>query len=82
MTKEGDLAHGSFFLLVDGERYAEKEGYYGEENGAPATSATITVQLSAGQLVSVQNVGSLLVYGTYARTYIQSWFTGHLLYAL
>ena len=82
MTKEGNDYHGSFFFLVDEVRYAEKDGLYGGSNEAPASSATINLQLNAGQLVRIENIGSTLVYGTFAEGYIQSWFTGHLLYAL
>ena len=82
MNKEGNEYNGSFYFLVDETRYAEKDGVSGGSNEAPASSATINVQLNAGQLVRIENVGSTLVYGTFGEGYIQSWFTGHLLYAL
>ena len=67
---------------MDEVRYAEKDGLYGGSNEAPSSSATINLQLSAGQLVRIENFGSTLVYGTFEEGFLQSWFTGHLLYAL
>ena len=82
MNKEGNEYNGSFYFLVDEIRYAEKDGHSGDSNQAPASSATINLQLNAGQLVRIENVGSTLLYGTHAEGFVQSWFTGHLLYAL
>ena len=81
MNKEGNEYNGSFYFLVDEVRYAEKDGVSGGSNEAPASSATINLQLNAGQLVRIENVGSTLLYGTHAEGFVQSWFTGHLLYA-
>ena len=82
MNKEGNEYNGSFYFLVDEVRYAEKDGVSGGSNEAPASSATVNLQLNAGQLVRIENVGSTLIYSTHAEGFVQSRFTGHLLYAL
>ena len=47
----------------------------------PTASFTINIQLTAGQVVKVENDNSASVTGTNSG-YINSWFTGHMLYAL
>ena len=71
-----------FLNFVFNWKYAEKDGVSGGSNEAPASSATVNLQLNAGQLVRIENVGSTLIYSTHAEGFVQSWFTGHLLYAL
>ena len=82
MNKEGNQYYGSFYLLVDEVRYAYKDAYFGNDNGAPSGSATINIELTAGQVVRIENIGSTTIYGTDSSGFIYSWFTGHLLYAL
>ena len=81
VNKEGNLGEGSFYFLVDEVRYAFKETYVSTDC-CPAGSATINLQLTAGQIVKVQNDISTLLYGTNTEEGSKSWFTGHLLYAL
>ena len=86
VTKRSDASEADFWIVVDSVRYAYSEintGGMGEELGSerPTGSFTINIQLTAGQVVQVQNDNSELVYGT-TSGYIQSWFTGHMLYAL
>ncbi len=80
ITKHGDFYDGSFYLLVDGQRFAFIEAH--NSNNTPSGSATINLQLTAGQVVQVENSGSNYVQGTSSEGFIESWFTGHLLYAL
>ena len=81
MAKMGNLDEGSVFFLVDGERYA---GLDEQSVGADtaAGTATITIELTAGQIVQTENFESTVVVGTVNDLAIFSWFTGHLLYAL
>ena len=81
VNKEGDSNHGSFYLLVDEERYAYKETWVSTDC-CPAGSATINLELTVGQIVRVENTGSSLLYGTQPGGFMKSWFTAHLLYAL
>ena len=55
---------------------------YTEGDGFPASSSTINLELTAGQIVRVENIVSTEVAGTEFTGVIRSWFTGHLLYAL
>ena len=81
VAKMGNLDEGSVFFLVDGERYA---GLDEQSVGADtaAGTATITIELTAGQIVQTENFESTVVVGTVNDLAIFSWFTGHLLYAL
>ena len=67
---------------MNGERYAvydiEEEGFEQVVQG----SATINIQLTAGQVVQIENILSTKIYGTELSGYVSSWFTGHLLYTL
>ena len=70
-----------FWLLIDEERYVYSAIYtYG--GGTPTGTVTINLELTAGQIVRVENNDSTLIYGTDANGIIQSWFTGFLMYAL
>ena len=64
VNKEGNNYHGSFWLLVDETRYSRKDLYLGDGNETPSGFATINIELTAGQIVRVQNEGSSIVYGT------------------
>lgn len=81
ITKRSDLNRSQFWLLVDQERYAYSS-LYTDSHSTPSDSTTINIQLTAGQLVRVENDYSSLVYGTNSEGYILSWFTGFMLYAL
>ena len=82
MTKEGNDYDGSFYFLVDEVRFAFKDGKTGSGNGAPSGSATINVELMAGQIVRIENDQSTVLYGSHAEGYMYSWFTGYLICAL
>ena len=83
MNKEGNNYDGGFWLLVDEVRFAYKDAQdTSSSNSLPSGSATINVELTAGQIVRVENRGSSLLYGTDAEGFMNSWFTGHLLYGL
>ena len=81
VNKEGNNNQGSFYFLVDEDRYAMKQIYSGGDV-QPASSSTINLELTAGQIVRVENAISTAIYGTDSSGVIRSWFTGHLLYAL
>ncbi len=82
MTKYGNNYHGTFYWLVDADRVAIKDAYFQNSDSQPQGSATITLELQAGQIVRVENFASTRVFGTDDSGLILSWFTGHLLYAL
>ena len=65
MAKYGTDYFGSFYFLVDEVRYAyiEESGSYSRYT-TPFGSATINIELMAGQLVRIENAGSSAVYGT------------------
>ena len=81
MAKIGNEFSGTFYFLVDEVRYAVVEEYT-DDDAWPGGYATINMELSAGQLVRIENVGSTILYGTETDGFYFSWFTGHLLYAL
>ena len=83
VNKSGNEYQGSFYFLVDEVRYANKDLYVGSDVH-PSGSATINVELRAGQLVRIENYGSTVIFGTSddEEGEMYSWFTGHLLYAL
>lgn len=83
VNKSGNEYQGSFYFLVDEVRYANKDLYVGSDVH-PSGSATINVELRAGQIVRIENYGSTVIFGTSddEEGEMYSWFTGHLLYAL
>ena len=81
MVKRGNENIGTFFILVDEVRHVRFNDYGGSDIW-PAGSATINIELTAGQVVRIENVSSTLIARTDSTGYIHSWFTGHLLYAL
>ena len=80
VTKTSNLERSNFWILVDDQRYAGHFLYTADV--PPAGSATIILQLTAGQIVRVENQYSSIIYGTSSDGVILSWFTGHLLYPL
>ena len=81
MVKHGNDYFGPFYFLVDEVRYANVEEYAFNSDYNPAGSGTINIELTAGQVVRIENFRSTAILGTNAAGYIYSWFTGHLLYA-
>ena len=82
MTKNGNNYDGRFHFLVDEAEYALIDmDLVNEGDSTPATTATITLELLAGQVVRIENLGSTTIYGLNGDV-MHSWFTGHLLYAL
>ena len=79
-TKTGNEAHGSFWFLVDNTRVAYVEGFE-PDAPLPRASTTIILELTAGQLVQIENNYSTIIVGTNGLG-MNSWFTGFLLYAL
>ena len=79
VNKEGTDNQGSFYFMVDYDRFAMKQ-IFSTYNDL-ASSSTINLVLTAGQNVQIQNVGSTVIYGIRVGV-LRSWFTGHLLYAL
>ena len=80
VTKKSDQQRSYFWIVVDDERYALYSLY--SAGSQPPGSLTITLELTAGQIVRVENDYSSIIYGTDSAGAIRSWFTGHLLYAL
>ena len=81
VAKEGNDYYGSFYFLVDEVKYAYEDEYTGS-NSTPTGTATINIELTAGQIVRVENRGSSKIGGTDSTGIMLSWFTGHLLYPL
>ena len=81
MVKNGNEYYGTFYFLVDEVRYGYLEGCCSGDP-TPSGSATINIELTAGQVVGVDNIISTVIYGTNPNGFLNSWFTGHLLYAL
>ena len=80
-VKEGINNHGSFWFLVDNTRVA----YVDEPNPDdyhPQGGETITLELTAGQSVRIENQDWTTIYGTDSSGVLRSWFTGFLLYEL
>ena len=81
VSHDDDGGSGIFYFLLDEEQLAQ---YHLQISGAsyPNGAATINLELTAGQIVRIENWGSSTIYGTNSNGLINSWFTGHLLYAL
>ena len=81
VVKRSNENRAYFWLLIDEDRYT-----YNYQNtsgtGNPTGITTINIELTAGQIVRVENDHSSVIYGTDSNGIIQSWFTGFLLYAL
>ena len=80
MAKHGDGDTGTFSFLVDGTLVAVVDEY-NNDGPQPQGTGTITLQLTAGQIVQVGSFVSSVIYGTDVAGYIRTWFTGFLLYA-
>ena len=81
VVKHGNYYSGAFYILVAKMRYAFVNEF-ANTNSIPLGSATISIELTAGQVVRIENDWSTRIYGTDSAGFIYSWFTGHLLYAL
>ena len=78
----GNAYDGRFHFTVDEVEYALFDtDLTNTGDSTPSTFATINVELNAGEIVRIQNLGSTTIYGL-SDGIIRSWFTGHLLYAL
>ena len=77
--KRGNNNKANFRLFVDSQPYTvyALHTYFGE----PGACVTINIQLTAGQVVSVENEHSTVLYGGGGGGY-NSWFSGFLLFAL
>ena len=81
MQKTGDQHSSLLWLLVDKQRFLYG-GIYNTQDDGPNNAITINLQLTAGQIVKVQNSISTRIYGTRSEGDIESWFSGYMLYAL
>ena len=81
MTMYGYDYSGSFYFVVDDARFAFVKEYSPDNDFSPQGSATINMELTAGQIVWIENAVSTTIYGTNDGR-LFSWFTGHLLYTL
>ena len=82
MTKRGNNYDGRFHFLVNEVEYALLDmDLVNEGDSTPTTTATIIMELFAGDVVRIENLGSTTIYGVNGGV-MHSWFTGHLLYAL
>ena len=82
IAKRSNDGRAHFWLLIDEERYFYFNIALDGGSTAPTGTATINIQLTAGQIVRVENNISTLIYGTNSEGIIQSYFTGFLLYLL
>ena len=83
-TRSSD-SQADFWFLIDEVRYVYHDMDYAEDGSAtlnPTGTATINVQLTAGQIVRVENDNSITINGTDASGVINTWFTSYMLYAL
>ena len=81
VQKTGNEFSPLFWLLVDDDRYLNT-GLVLSDDPDPSTSIIINIQLTAGQIVRVENRESTLIFGTSAGGDINSWFTGFMLYEI
>ena len=79
--KNSNSNYENFWFIVDNDRVAYMP-MYEDTDPSPAASATINLELTAGQIVRIESNVSTLIYGTHADGFIYSWFTGFLVYAL
>ena len=80
VTKRGSDFSGTFVFTVDDDAYAAMLTF-SDNDSAPSASATINLELSAGQVVRVENVDSAIIFGTEFGL-VYTWFSGHLLFPL
>ena len=81
MQKTGNEFSLLFWLLIDNDRYLNT-GLVLSDDPDPSTSITINLQLSAGQIVRVENRESTLIFGTSVGGDINSCFTGYMLFVI
>ncbi len=81
MVKNGNNYYGDFWFVVDNNRVAYME-MYEDTDATPTPSATINLELTAGQIVRIESNVSTEIYGTHADGFIFSWFTGFLMFAV
>ena len=81
MTLRGNSAQTSFYLTIDSRPYIYK-GVSFSRDRYPSSSATVSVRLNAGQVVKVVSQNTGTVYGVMGYGEVNSWFCGHLLYAV
>ena len=79
--KRGNNNWANFLLHVDSDPYFVFV-LTTDSHGEPGGCATINLQLTAGQIITVENQHSTVLYGTDSSGIIHSYFTGHMLYAL
>ena len=82
VAKRGFDGRGDFVLLVDEQRYLGTTTYTTNSDAKPTGTATINIELTAGQIVRVENRESTSIFGTSSGGTIQSYFTGYMLYLL
>ena len=82
VQKTGNENSSNLWLLVDEARFMFC-GFVIDNDPGPSNSITINIQLTAGQIVRVENSHSTQIYGTHSLDgAIESWFTGFMLYEL
>ena len=82
VIKSGNNYDGRFHFMVNEVEYALVDmDLVSAGDSTPSTTATINLELLAGDVVRIENIGSTLIYGVNGDI-MYSWFTGHLLYAL
>ena len=86
ITKRSDHSQARYWLIVDEIRKTFFDMDYHEQSGSGTSTSTgsftINMQLTAGQIVRVENDRSAYIYGTDSSGIMQSWFTGYMLYSL
>ena len=86
ITKRSDYSQARFWLIVDEVRKTFFDMDYHEQTGSGTTTPTgfftINMQLTAGQIVRVENDQSPYIYGTDSSGVMMSWFTGYMLFSL
>ena len=78
--KRGNNNKANFRLFVDSQPYSVFALH--TDFGEPGGCDTINIQLTAGQIVTVENEHSTELYGLDGAGAYNSWFTGFLLFAL
>ena len=82
VAKRSNDGRANFWLLIDEDRYLYFDVNIFDGGSAPTGTTAINIQLTAGQIVRVENNISTLIYGTDSAGTISSYFTGYMLYLL
>ena len=85
ITKTSGASQARMWLLIDEVRKTFSDMDFHEQgsgSSSPTGAFTINMQLTAGQIVRVENEASTFIYGTTESGVMQSWFTGYMLYSL